>query len=96
MFRLISGPIHTMQLIWIWDNNWGYFPSVSAGWTVTNENFMQDINRDFLSSLKLRASYGKNGSISNLGGYMYAATLNSSPTLYAGQFVVENYKNLDE
>ncbi len=74
------------------DHNWGYFPSVSAGWTVTNENFMNDINRDFLSSLKLRASYGKNGSISNLGGYMYAATLNSSPTLYAGQFVVENYK----
>ncbi len=74
------------------DHNWGYFPSVSAGWTVTNEDFMKNLNRDFLSSLKLRASYGKNGSISNLGGYMYAATLNSSPILSGGQFIVENYK----
>jgi TonB-linked SusC/RagA family outer membrane protein len=58
-------------------HNWGYFPSVSAGWTVTNESFMQNRNRDILSSLKLRASYGKNGSISNLGGYMYASNLNA-------------------
>jgi len=57
------------------DNAWGYFPSISGGWTVTNESFMKDRNTDFLSSLKLRASYGKNGSISNLGGYMYAASL---------------------
>jgi len=75
------------------NHNWGYFPSVSAGWTVTNEDFLKDMERDFLSSLKIRASYGKNGSISNLGGYMYAATLNSSPELYAGQFIVANYKS---
>ena len=59
-------------------HNWGYFPSVSAGWTVTNERFMQNRNRNILSSLKVRASYGKNGSISNLGGYMYASNLNAS------------------
>ncbi len=59
------------------EHNWGYFPSVSAGWTVSNESFMQNRNTDFLSFLKIRAAYGKNGSISNLGGYMYAANLNA-------------------
>jgi len=58
-------------------HNWGYFPSVSAGWTITNEKFMQSINRNILSSAKVRVSYGKNGSISNLGGYMYASNLNA-------------------
>jgi len=64
------------------EHNWGYFPSVSAGWTVTNENFMKNRNQDILSSLKVRASYGKNGSISNLGGYMYASNLNAGKLNY--------------
>ena len=59
------------------DHNWGYFPSVSAGWTVSNEDFMDNIDKSFLSFLKVRATYGKNGSISNLGGYMYASSLNA-------------------
>lgn len=63
-------------------HNWGYFPSVSAGWTITNEKFMQSINRNLLSSAKLRVSYGKNGSISNLGGYMYASSLNAGVNNY--------------
>lgn len=62
------------------EHNWGYFPSVSAGWTVTNESFAQNRNQDLLSYLKLRASYGKNGSISNLGGYMYSSSLNAGAT----------------
>lgn len=57
------------------DHAWGYFPSVSGGWTLSNENFMKDMNRDALSYLKIRASYGKNGSISNLANYMYASSL---------------------
>ncbi|TDH28630.1 TonB-dependent receptor [Segetibacter sp. 3557_3] len=40
-------------------NKWGNFPSVSAGWVVSKENFMRDI--DWLSQLKLRASYGATG-----------------------------------
>ena len=74
-------------------HNWGYFPSISAGWTVTNESFLNNRNENLLSSLKLRASWGKNGSISNLGGYMYAATLTSSPDLFYGQYIVANYKS---
>lgn len=56
-------------------NSWGFFPSVSTGWTITNENFTQNINKEVLSFAKLRASYGVNGSISNLNGYMYASSL---------------------
>ncbi len=57
------------------DHNWGYFPSVSAGWTVSNEGFMKNNNESMLTYLKLRASYGKNGSISNLANYMYSSAL---------------------
>ena len=37
----------------------GYFPGVSAGWRISEESFMQDI--DFLQNLKIRGSYGKMG-----------------------------------
>lgn len=57
------------------DHNWGYFPSVSLGWTFSNEDFMKSRVGDTFSYGKLRLSYGVNGSISNLGNYMYAATL---------------------
>ena len=53
-------------------NRWGYFPSVSAGWTVSNERFIKDnISRDILSFLKLRGSWGINGNIAVLSGYPY-------------------------
>lgn len=40
---------------------WGYFPSFSAGWTISNERFIKDnVNKDVLSFLKLRASWGRN------------------------------------
>ena len=41
------------------NNKWGYFPSVSAGWLISEEKFMQDM--DWISYLKLRASWGKSG-----------------------------------
>jgi len=41
------------------NNKWGYFPSLSAGWIVSNEAFMKDIN--WVSNLKLRGSWGKSG-----------------------------------
>lgn len=64
------------------DHAWGYFPSLSGGWTVTNEKFMENRDTNLLTTLKLRASYGKNGSISNLGGYMYAASLSPDENFY--------------
>jgi len=44
------------------DKRWGFFPSASIGWRITNEEFFRSLVGDnFLSDLKLRASYGKLG-----------------------------------
>ncbi|MRT93041.1 TonB-dependent receptor [Ancylomarina sp. 16SWW S1-10-2] len=50
------------------NNRWGYFPSVSAGWKISDEDFMKDI--DWLSNLKLRASWGKLGN-QEIDNYAY-------------------------
>ena len=52
-------------------NRWGYFPAVSAGWTVSEESFFEPI-KDYVPSLKIRGSWGQNGSLSALSGYSYA------------------------
>jgi len=41
------------------NNKWGSFPSISAGWNVSNEDFMQDIS--WVNFLKLRVGYGVTG-----------------------------------
>lgn len=64
------------------DHTWGYFPSISGGWTVTNESFMQNVNSEILSLLKVRGSWGKNGSISNLSNYMWSSSLEPSSYYY--------------
>lgn len=51
------------------DNRWGTFPSVSAGWYISEEDFMQS-QRHWLNSLKLRVSYGISGNFS-IGNYEY-------------------------
>ncbi|PKQ44628.1 SusC/RagA family TonB-linked outer membrane protein [Confluentibacter flavum] len=45
-------------------NRWGYFPSVSAGWNVHKENFME--NNNTINQLKLRLSYSESGIDSNV------------------------------
>ena len=42
------------------DKRWGYFPSVSAGWVISNEKFMES-TASWLDFLKLRAGWGQNG-----------------------------------
>ena len=65
------------------ENRWGYFPSFSAGWTVSNEKFFKDnISTDIVSFLKLRASWGRNGNISVLSGYPYAAPISKGSSWY--------------
>lgn len=55
---------------------WGYFPAVSAGWTVSNEKWFP--KNTPVSSLKLRASWGQNGSIAGLSNFAYANGIISS------------------
>ena len=59
------------------ENRWGYFPSVSAAWTLSNEDFWKD-NLGESTSFKLRASWGMSGN-NNIGNYEYA-TIMSSPS----------------
>lgn len=54
-------------------NRWGYFPSVSAGWVVTNEHFM-DFSKNVLDFFKLRGSWGQNGNAS-IDNFQYLATV---------------------
>ena len=64
-------------------NRWGFFPSVSAGWTISNENFIKDnVSKDVLSFLKLRASWGQNGNIAVLSGYPYSTTIDYNSKQY--------------
>lgn len=53
------------------DNRWGSFPSLALAWRLSEEDFMQGI--DFLSDLKLRASYGVTGQQDGIGNYAYQA-----------------------
>lgn len=41
------------------NNRWAYFPSVSAGWIISKENFME--KAEWITNLKLRASWGQSG-----------------------------------
>ena len=62
---------------------WGYFPSFSAGWTISNEPFIKNnISRDILSFLKVRASWGVNGNISVLRNYAYDTSINYGGSWY--------------
>jgi len=42
-------------------HRWGYFPSFSAAWRITEEDFMTDVKNNWLTDLKIRASWGKLG-----------------------------------
>ena len=57
-------------------HRWGYFPSVSAGWTISNESFMTSTT-DWLDQLKLRASWGQVGN-QNIPDFRYASLISTS------------------
>ena len=65
------------------ENRWGTFPSISAGWTISNEKFFKDnISPDAISFLKIRASWGRNGNISVLRNYPYTAAIAKGSSWY--------------
>lgn len=57
------------------NTRWGYFPSVSAGWLVSDEQFLRDIN--FVNTLKFRVSYGMAGN-NQIPNYGSVSTMNAS------------------
>ncbi len=71
------------------DNRWGYFPSFSAGWTISNEEFFsENLNMDLFSFMRLRASWGQNGNINVLNDYKYSTTIAYNSSWY--QYGVED------
>ena len=61
-------------------NRWGVFPSVSAGWTITEEKFMQKTST-WLDFLKLRFSWGQVGN-ANINCYQYLAPVTTTNANY--------------
>jgi len=62
---------------------WGYFPAASFGWVISEENLIKDSN-DFMTHLKLRASWGQNGSTASLGGYRWNVSVGSTGHIAIG------------
>jgi len=63
------------------NNKWATFPSVSLGWNITNESFINDRKPEWLTNTKLRVSWGKNGN-STMSAFRYVA-LTSTGNNYA-------------
>ncbi|MFG6411353.1 MAG: SusC/RagA family TonB-linked outer membrane protein, partial [Bacteroides acidifaciens] len=52
------------------DNRWGFFPGVSVGWNIMEEDFWKESKvSDIVSNLKPRLSYGVNGNVNGIGNY---------------------------
>lgn len=70
-------------------HRWGFFPSVSAGWVMTEEDFMKDVS--WLNFLKLRVSWGQNGnqSISNFQ-YLSPVAFDNSHVYNFGETVLSS------
>lgn len=61
------------------DHRWGNFPSFSAGWVLSEENFMKEADIDWLSFLKIRVSWGILGNERITDNYYpYQAAINTS------------------
>ena len=64
------------------DHRWGTFPSISAGWILTEEPFIKNLNlKNSLSYLKFRASWGQLGN-ERIGNYPYQSIINFNNALF--------------
>ncbi|MBO3099442.1 SusC/RagA family TonB-linked outer membrane protein [Gelidibacter pelagius] len=70
------------------NNQYGVFPSVAAGWKITDEDFMQ--NQNIFNFLKLRYSWGQAGNDSALGYYDYIALVSQGKDRNNGGYVFGN------
>ncbi|MFR9533178.1 MAG: SusC/RagA family TonB-linked outer membrane protein, partial [Rikenellaceae bacterium] len=70
------------------ENRWGVFPSMSAGWNVSDEKFWRSIE-DVASMFKVRASYGTTGN-QNFTSYSYSPTLEFDYDYSFGTYGVES------
>ena len=69
------------------DQRWGYFPSVSVGWNITEEPFMERVKNAWMDNLKIRASYGTLGNQNTSSFYPYyqAMYVNTTSLVLGGE-----------
>lgn len=72
-------------------NRWGFFPSVSLGWNIHREKFIESAS-DVLSNLKLRASWGLLGNQANAGLYTFSADMSLNGGL--GSYIFDNGRHI--
>ncbi len=64
-------------------HRWGYFPSFSAAWRVSEEKFMKNVK--WIDDLKIRGGWGQTGNQSGLGDYSYLASYNINRIQWFGE-----------
>jgi TonB-linked SusC/RagA family outer membrane protein len=82
------------------DNRWGYFPSASVAWRLSDESFFKGVNAlEFVDDIKFKVSYGETGNF-NIGNYDHISTMSiESYVLGAGDGILtsgykpDNIKN---
>ena len=72
---------------------WGYFPSASAGWRITEESFMQG-TKSWLDNLKLRVAWGISGNAA-VSPYQTLATVSATTPGSASMFIPMSMSNTD-
>lgn len=72
------------------DHRWGFFPSVSASWVLSNEKFFKNWEQPVISNIKFRASTGWLGNDGLVGDYSYLLTYMES--VGAGYNIGGNYR----
>ena len=73
-------------------NKWGYFPSVSAAWKLSNEDFMSDFNA--IQNIKIYGGYGEVGN-QNIPNFAYGSRLSTVNTGLGTGFLQFNFANPD-
>ncbi|HTF17817.1 MAG TPA: TonB-dependent receptor [Chryseolinea sp.] len=71
------------------ENRWAYFPSVSGGWTASDESFYQSLFGD-RSTLKIRASWGRSGN-NGIGAYNYQQVMGKTGAVIGNTVVTAMY-----
>lgn len=74
------------------DNRWGFFPGVSMGWNVMEENFWKESKvAEVVSNLKPRLSYGVNGNVNGIGNFIaYGEYGQIEAKTYGGETAIYN------
>lgn len=76
------------------DSRWGFFPSASAGWRISEEPFFENAKAAGIDNLKLRFSYGKLGN-QQVGYYDYIRGINMGQLSYLFGNAKPNYATID-